>query len=158
MLDLCGRKINPLLLKIRSTGAEVAGTQNTLNANRERAGNSLHFCSQKSKTFSGFSISFVYSKYLESCCLAEDVLDVLAVFLLLYFEKKPSSLEEAGLLIESLVSSAENVFVSSGFGEVLRYLFVTRSASLCSLGDLELSMGRLVQARTRPESESNLKL
>ena len=34
MLDLCDRKIDPILPKIRSTGAEVAGTQNTLNANR----------------------------------------------------------------------------------------------------------------------------
>ena len=49
--------------------------------------------------------------------------------------KKTSSLEEAGLLIESEVSSAENVFVSSGFGEVLRYLFVIRSASLIIISE-----------------------
>ena len=36
MLDLCGRKSNPLLLKIRSIKTDDAGAQNTLKAYRKK--------------------------------------------------------------------------------------------------------------------------
>ena len=52
-LALCGRIINPLVLKILSTGAEQADIHSVCLNGLKRAGNSPLPCSQNSKTFEG---------------------------------------------------------------------------------------------------------
>ena len=55
-LALCGRMIKPPALKIRSTGADEAGTHKTWFATSKRAGYSSDFSFQKSKIFEGNTV------------------------------------------------------------------------------------------------------
>ena len=69
-LARCGRIINPPALKIRSTEADEAGTQNAWLASFNNAGNSLLFFCQKSKMFEGPAVMVATSlKYFVSCDL-----------------------------------------------------------------------------------------
>ena len=69
-LAVCGRMIKPPALKLRSTGADEAGTHKARFATLKRAGYSSDFSFQKSKIFKGNTVIVkTSSKYLLSCTL-----------------------------------------------------------------------------------------
>ena len=69
-LALCGHMIKPLVLKLRSTGADEAGTHKAWFASMKRAEYSSDFSFQKSKIFEGNTVIVkTSSKYFLSCTL-----------------------------------------------------------------------------------------
>ena len=70
-LVVCGRMIKLPSLKIRSTGADEAGTHKAWFATLKRAGYSSDFSFQKSKIFEGNTVIVITSsKYFLSCTLS----------------------------------------------------------------------------------------
>ena len=69
-LALCGRMIKPPALKLRSTGADEAGTHKAWFATLKRAEYSSDFSFQNSKIFEGNTVIVkTYCKYFLSCTL-----------------------------------------------------------------------------------------
>ena len=73
-LALCGRMVKPLVLKLRSIGADEARTHKTWFASLKRAEYSSDFSFQKSKIFEGNTVIVkTSSKYFLSCTLGVDM-------------------------------------------------------------------------------------
>ena len=87
-LALCDRMIKPPALKIRSTGADEAGTHKAWFATLKRAEYSLDFSFQKSKIFEGnTAIVKTSSKYFLSCTLGVGFVLLVVSHLFIYFVK-----------------------------------------------------------------------
>ena len=87
-LALCGRMIKSPALKIRSTGADKAGTHKAWFATLKRAGYSSDFSFQKSKIFEGNTLIVKTSfKYFLSCTLRLGFLLLVVSRLFIYFVK-----------------------------------------------------------------------